>query len=113
MNLEDSNETLEDMDIYDHEIVYSDAKALKEKLPDEFFGILLTKLVKIFPNCLKPLIFYDLHSSSAGWHEALEETCNELKVNWVLDYWNAQPWYNSDILDGVIEDEIITRYLQP
>lgn len=42
--------------------------------------------------------------STMGWAKALKETCSELNIYDVYEYWNSLDWDKSDILDGDISE---------
>ena len=55
--------------------------------------------------------YADLASSTAGWMRAFKATCRKLEMDWLLKYYNALPWYESDVFDGIIEQEIGRRLM--
>ena len=42
--------------------------------------------------------------STMGWSKALKETCKELNIYDVYEYWKSLDWDMSDILDGEISE---------
>ena len=56
--------------------------------------------------------YYDLNSSTGGWYEAFNATCNKLNMKWLLEYWNTLEWYDSDIFDGIIEDRVVNYFIK-
>lgn len=75
----------------------------------EFFIILAKHLDEIFPDGW----IYDVKEqgdvicavdSTAGWMNALKQTCTELNIFDVYEYWNRLDWMESDILDGHISE---------
>lgn len=75
----------------------------------DFFKTFAKHLDEIFPNGW----IYDIEEqedvvcavdSSAGWREALCDTCIELNIYDVYQYWTSLSWEESDILDGEISE---------
>ena len=58
------------------------------------------------------LDYYDLDSGTGGWYEALKATCRKLDMMWLVDYWNAMEYCDSDIFDGIIESRIIEKVIE-
>lgn len=90
---------------------YRGLSEISNKIPDDFYLKMLINLIKSQPNVIKPIIYYNLCSSTEFWVKAFKTTCDELGLGWLKEYWDNLPWYKSDILDGDIENEIITRFL--
>ena len=112
-------------------IEYEIPKEIKEKIPDYFYYAMAGELVSVFgPYILQhppagyydeendewvedgEEDYYDLDTSTGGWCEAFYATCKKLDMQWLYDYWRTLAWYDSDIFDGEIEDEIIKRFCE-
>lgn len=75
------------------------------KIPKYFYQALLGELISVFGVHIIELgeKIGDLHSSSSGWWVALQQTCEKLNMNWLIQYHESLEWYDSDILDGELE----------
>ena len=112
-------------------IEYTIPKEIKNRIPDYFYYAMAGELVSVFGpyileeqdyleyddegNVIEPLsdtpcTYYNLNSSTGGWIEAFKETCRKLDMMWLVDYWRTLEWYDSDLFDGEIEDEIVERF---
>ena len=40
------------------------------------------------------------------WEKALNSTCKSLDMMWLIKYYEELPWYDSDLFDGEIEEEL-------
>lgn len=89
-------------------IDYSIPEDIDSRLPAYFYPALAGELFSIHG----PHIFeaYDgtinLNTGTYGWHEALRAACEKLDMGWLMEYYDALPWYDSDLFDGIIEDRI-------
>ena len=96
-------------------VEYDIPKEISDKIPDYFYLAMLGELVSIMgPDILKPVDwdgpeYYDFHSSTGGWVEALYETCRKLDMEWLKNYWKTLEWYDSDVFDGIIESRIAEK----
>lgn len=107
---------------------------IKSCIPDHFYYALVGELVSVF-GCfiLRPLDcseydddgvriankdntytepVYDLNLSTNSGSLAFFATCEKLHMMWLYNYWESLVWYESDIFDGEIENEIIERFLE-
>lgn len=88
---------------------------IKSRIPEHFYYALGGELVSVFgrdalipdEDGLSPL---DYCTSTAGYVAALKATCRKLDMDWLMDYWNKLPWYQSDVFDGEITDEVAKRF---
>ena len=39
-------------------------------------------------------------------------TCRKLDMEWLLDYYDSLPWYDSDMFDGEIENMVISEFIE-
>lgn len=98
-------------EIFDYEV----PQEIINKIPEHFYYAFGGEYVSISgANALIPdedgFSLLDYCFSTAGYYEALKATCAKLDMMWLLDYWNALPWYHSDIFDGWLSDEVMKRF---
>lgn len=95
-------------------VEYKIPEEIKSRIPDYFYYAMAGELVSIFgPYILKKFESqYDLDSGTGGWYEAFAMTCRKLNMAWLVEYWGNLPSYDSDIFDGLIEQEIIKRFCE-
>lgn len=117
----------------DVRIEYTIPKNVDERIPDYFYFAMAGELCCVFGpqifqqidgveydeegNRLAPIddadyMYYDLCSSTGGWNAAFKATCEKLDMGWLLDYYDTLEWYDSVILDGVIEKRIIEKVVE-
>lgn len=102
----------------DH-IEYCIPPEIKERIPDYFYTAFAGELFSVYGWARSKMMFYpkkdkgcaDLESSSAGWVQAFLATCRKLEMQWLADYYEALLWYDSDVFDGIIEQEIYRRFM--
>ena len=90
-------------------INYEQIDSLIDSIPEPFYYGLLGELVSIFgPTILSPIdkSYYDFNSGTAGWFEAMRMTCKKLHIEWIFEKYQEMPWYDSDVLDGRIEEKL-------
>lgn len=115
--------------INDELVKYEIPKEIDEKIPDYFYAALAGELCSIYgvdifrkhPNIEYDNdgnekidwenYYYDLNSGTGGWINAVFATCERLNMQWLSDYWIGLEWYDSDILDSIIEARIIERFI--
>lgn len=56
----------------------------------------------------EPMIVYFV--STCGWAEAFENSCRECELNDVLAYYDKLQWYESDLFDDQIYEEMMKYY---
>lgn len=102
---------------------------IDDKIPDYFYPAMAGELCSIFGLSIFRKIpmddidddgnrrinwekyYYDLHAGTGGWVEALCATCKKLDMEWFSDYWLKLEWYDSDILDTILEDRIVKNFI--
>lgn len=95
-------------DIIDHERIAE----IKKRIPEMFYHALLGELISVFGIGFYHSysddgeIIYDFDSGTAGWTAALYMTCKKLDMMWLFEAWHSMAWYDSDTLDGEIEEEL-------
>lgn len=91
--------------------MYTIPKHIKDDIPDEFYPMMLKELTDIFGDIIlnRYCGYFDLQSSTVGWGKALNSTCKSLDMMWLIKYYEELPWYDSDLFDGEIEEEIIQK----
>ena len=55
--------------------------------------------------------YVDFASSTNGLALAFMGTCEKLDMNWLYAYYQTLTWYDSDVFDGIIEQEIGKRFM--
>ena len=98
-------------------IEYDIPQDIKSRIPNYFYYAMAGELASVFgPQILQEIEsdeedgYYDLASSTSGWHEAFKATCKKLDMMWLEDYWKTLEWYDADVFDGEIESEIINQF---
>jgi hypothetical protein len=101
---------------------YHIPEEIENRIPEYFYIAMAGELCSIFGwqifekqedsyiSEIEP--YYDLASSTGGWYEAFKATCKKLDMNWLLEYYRTLAWYDSDMFDGVIENRIITNFIE-
>ena len=56
--------------------------------------------------------FYDFDSGTYGWYAAFWMACKKLDMMWLAKYRNTLEWYDSDIFDGIIEEEMVENFVK-
>ena len=102
---------------------------IEEKIPDYFYPAFAGELCSIFGVSIFRKLstidydedgsaitnwansYYDLHTYSSGWFRALEITCKKLEMEWLIDYWVGLEWYDSDIFNELLEDKVVTNFI--
>ena len=100
------------MDTFEKYVIPAD---IKNRIPEHFYYALGGEFVSVFgrdalipdEDGLSPL---DFCTGTAGYVAALKATCQKLDMGWLLDYWNELPYYQSDVFDGEIADEVTERF---
>ena len=85
---------------------------IKEKIPEHFYYALGGELVSVFGKDLlcedeDGIVPLDYVGGTAGYVETLKTTCRKLGMEWLFVYWSGLEWYDSDLFDGEITDEVI------
>ena len=99
--------------------LYSIPPKIKDQIPDYFYIAFAGELFSVYGWERSRLIFYpennhahaDLESGTEGWAQAFRATCRKLETGWLLDYYNSLPWYERDVFDGIIEQEIRKHFM--
>lgn len=100
-------------------IEYQIPTEIKDRIPDYFYIALAGELFSIFGWSESRWRFYpeegkayaDLASGSAGWMKALKAACRKLDMDWLLAYYQTLEWYDSDVFDGILEQEIRRHFM--
>lgn len=112
---------------------YKIPEEIKSCIPDYFYYAMVGELVSVFgvsilqklehieydaegvrllDHTKEDCSYYDLLASTGGWGIAFYATCRKLNMIWLYNYWKSLVWYESDIFDREIENEIIERFLE-
>ncbi len=91
------------------EVKYTIPEEIDSQIPDYFYPALAGELFSVFgPSVYEPIDgVYSLNTSTHGWHEAMQATCDKLGLGWLMSYYNSLTWYDSDMFDGIIEDRVV------
>ena len=96
----------------DSVINYKHIDEIKNRIPEIFYRALLGELISVFgvgfylSYSSDGEVVYDFDSGTAGWAVAVYMACNKLDMMWLFEEWNSLPWYDSDTMDGEIEEEL-------
>ena len=101
----------------DVHIEYNIPDEIKSRIPQYFYSAFAGELCSVFGCTVfekNEPGFYSLVyiSGTAGWSEALKMTCRKLDVEWLFDYYDSLPWYDSDMFGGEIEDMVISECIE-
>ena len=93
---------------------YKIPENIKNRIPDYFYVAMAGELVSVFGVWIlqfhEDLGYYDLDCGTGGWVEAFRATCRKLDMQWLMEYYTTLDWFDGDLFDGEIEDEIIDRF---
>lgn len=94
--------------IYDYKI----PEDIKKKIPDAFYLALGGECISIFgiPEILSydedGIFLLNYYGSTTGWDRAIKTTCKKLDMQWLYEYYSSLEWYESDLFDDEIVDEV-------
>lgn len=92
---------------------YDIPKEIKSKIPEYFYYAFGGELLSIFGKDFLtkddssgnyPL---DFLSSTNGYSVAFDMTCRKLDMMWLKEYRDSLPYYDSDLFDGEIDEQVI------
>lgn len=91
---------------------YDIPKEIKSKIPEYFYYAFGGELLSVFGKDFLtkddsgnyPL---DFSSSSQGYSVAFDMTCKKLDMMWLKEYRDSLPYYDSDLFDGEIDEQVI------
>ena len=94
---------------------YTIPDEIKSRIPEYFYYALGGECVSIMGAYAlirdeDGLSYLDYAAGTYGYVEAFRMTCKKLDMNWLFEYRDNLPWYQSDIFDGEISDEVIRRF---
>lgn len=100
-------------------VEYSIPPEIKKQIPVYFYIAFAGELFSVYGWERSRGMLYleadggyaDLASSTAGWLQAFKATCRKLEMDWLLEYYNVLPWYESDVFDGILEQEIRHHFM--
>ena len=100
-------------------VEYSIPQKIKDQIPEYFYIAFAGEIFSVYGWERSRDMFYpekdegyaDLASSPFAWFQAFKATCRKLEVEWLLEYYETLPWYDSDVFDGIIEQEISRRFM--
>lgn len=97
---------------------YKIPEAIKTAIPDCFYFALLDELKNVFGTDILDyddagVCGLDYVGGTGGFFRALETVCKKLHIEWLSEYCDGLAWYDSDLFDGEIIDEVIRRFDNP
>ena len=100
-------------------IEYQIPPEISARIPEFFYTACAGELFSVFGWKRAKGMFYpgeekeyvDMDSGTIGWVLAFRMTCEKLNMNWLYEYYQTLNWYDSDIFDGIIEQEIGKRFM--
>lgn len=92
---------------------YTIPKEVYDSIPDEFWNNFRHELYMICGLSLcEEVSFTSLYNGGTGsWTVAIYNACKKSNCQSLFDYYRSLEWYDSDIFDGIIADELIKRNL--
>lgn len=108
----------------DLSIEYHIPEDIKKKIPEYFYQAFFGELISVFGfQCLVPInkrpSLYSKQiedylisiSESGGWYAAFKQSCIKLDLKWLIEYYESLSWYDSDLFDNEIVNEIIIHFV--
>lgn len=98
-------------------VEYSIPEEIKREIPDAFYIALAGELFSVFGAVASEkdedgAYGIDFLCGTAGWAAALRAACRKMKMQWLLNYYDALEWYDSDLFDGEISDMVIKKFYE-
>ncbi len=50
---------------------------------------------------------------TAGFCEAFRAVCRRFQMDWLIEYYDSLPWYDSDLFDAELASETLRRFRSP
>ena len=84
---------------------------IKSAIPEDFYLVFLGFILGILGMPVKIEIgeYLCYMGGTAGWYKAFNRSCRLLNLPWLKEYYDGLEWYDSDLFDGEIADEIKRR----
>ncbi|MEY8573214.1 hypothetical protein AALD01_02215 [Oscillospiraceae bacterium 21-37] len=88
---------------------------IKSRIPEYFYFAFGGEFVSIFGKAAlvrdeDGLTSLNYNTGTTGYVVALQMACKKLDVEWLFDYYRQLPWYQSDLFDSELADEVISRF---
>lgn len=101
------------MSITESGFEYIIPKEIYDSIPNEFWNNFRYELYMICGLSLcEESSFTSLYNGgTGGWTVAIYNACKKSNCMSLFDYYRSLEWYDSDIFDGIIADELIKRNL--
>ena len=101
------------MPITENGFEYTIPKEIYDSIPDEFWNNFRHELYMIGGLSLCEEAGYSAldDGGTGGWFTALYNACKSSNCLHVFDYYNSLEWYDSDIFDGIISEDMAKRNL--
>lgn len=98
----------------DVSVIYEIPQNIKDKIPEYFYLAFAGELFSVFgigtfEKDEDGFRRIDYSTSTIGWVAALKATCQKLDMEWLFTYWEELEWYDSDIFDEKMADEMVSR----
>lgn len=86
---------------------------IKSAIPEDFYFVFLGFVLGILgmPATIELGEYLCYMGGTAGWQKAFKRACALLDLPWLQEYYDNLEWYDSDLFDGEIADEIEKRML--
>lgn len=84
---------------------------VKREIPDTFYPCIANECAKIFGGDILArdedgISNLNYIGGTAGWNTAFKRACENLDIQWLYDYYNKLSWWDSDLFDDNIINEI-------
>lgn len=98
--------------IFDKLLKYTIPDSIKNRIPEYFYYALGGEYVSIMGAIAlirdeDGLSLLDYDGGTSGYVEAFRMTCKKLDMDWLYEYWDNLPWYQSDLFDSEISIEVM------
>lgn len=93
----------------DGHVEYKIPLEIKNQFNKKFMYDFQSTLLQIFPKAVGTVYCesYIYLTSTAGWCEAFEKTCDVYELEFVLKYYKNLEWYDKDLFDGEFGDLLV------
>lgn len=90
---------------------YHIPECIKSNIPEDFYFVFLGFILGILGMPVKIEIgeYLCYMGGTVGWNKAFARACAVLNLPWLKEYYDDLEWYDSDLFDGEIADEIEGR----
>lgn len=91
---------------------------IKSRIPQQFYQTMYQDLLNVFgKQILRKDAAGDYQINymcgTYGWTDALHRTCYSFGMEWLWEYYDDLPWYDSDLFDCEIAEELVAVMQHP